>query len=570
MADPTPSESVTIRRTIRSRDLSLSPAQRLFALRDRDESQPLVAQPEQESAPCVDVADLDQRYAARALAEEISTLLSTTEGKRNDQLNIAAFKLGTLVGGGHLDRRDVEERLRAAALHIGLTEAETEATLRSGMSAGIAKPRTVPKRADASRIEEVSAEDLTGSQIASEELWSARPLLAHIHRFARARMVAPWAVLGVTLARIVAATPYGVHLPAIVGGTGSLNLFVGLVGASGTGKGAASAVSHDAMGLGLAEARAERIASGEAIAHVYKRIPRNGDPVWRDDEHAVLIEVSEIDRLTGQSQRQGSTIMADLRSAWSGERLGQIAADRSRSVPIEAGRYRLCLVAGIQPHRAGALLDDADGGTPQRFVWLPATDPRAPDDPPEAPARMELELPTIRGDQALRVCDLARSEIVAARLAQNRGEADALDAHAMFARLKVGAALAIADGRADIDEDDWHLASTIAACSAATRAGVVEAMSRRRRESNRARGEADAERAAIIEERTVQAAEQRVGRTLLRRLGPEWTARKELRTGLLHSADRAYFDVVIERLIETGAVEMDEGGQRGSTRYRRL
>ncbi len=44
-------------------------------------------------------------------------------------------------------------------------------------------------------------------------IWDERPILRHLHDFARGRRVAPLAVLGVALARIVAATPSNIVLP---------------------------------------------------------------------------------------------------------------------------------------------------------------------------------------------------------------------------------------------------------------------------------------------------------------------------------------------------------------------
>jgi hypothetical protein len=70
-------------------------------------------------------------------------------------------------------------------------------------------------------------------------IWDERPILRHLFDFARGRRVAPLAVLGVALARVVAATPSTVVLPPTIGGDGTLNLFVAFVGASGQGKGSA-------------------------------------------------------------------------------------------------------------------------------------------------------------------------------------------------------------------------------------------------------------------------------------------------------------------------------------------
>lgn len=90
------------------------------------------------------------RYATRALEEEVHELLSTPEGGRNDRLNVAAFNLGQLVGAGLLEYATVWDALHTAALHIGLGEGETVATLRSGLHTGMDEPRQVPElvRAD--------------------------------------------------------------------------------------------------------------------------------------------------------------------------------------------------------------------------------------------------------------------------------------------------------------------------------------------------------------------------------------------------------------------------------------
>lgn len=89
------------------------------------------------------------RYAEVALDREIEQLRMTGEGGRNAQLNAAAFNLGQLVGAGVLARETVELELSAAASLIGLTEAETRATIRSGLGKGMTQPRAVRARAGA-------------------------------------------------------------------------------------------------------------------------------------------------------------------------------------------------------------------------------------------------------------------------------------------------------------------------------------------------------------------------------------------------------------------------------------
>jgi len=83
----------------------------------------------------------DNYYAVKALADEITNVIQSKEGFRNDALNTAAFKLGTLVGAGELSRSFVELTLTKEALSTGLSETEIYKTLKSGLDAGEKKPR---------------------------------------------------------------------------------------------------------------------------------------------------------------------------------------------------------------------------------------------------------------------------------------------------------------------------------------------------------------------------------------------------------------------------------------------
>lgn len=88
-------------------------------------------------------------YAAQALVGECDRVADAPEGQRNATLNRSAFSLGTLVGAGVLDEGVAVAALAAAATtasHGGarpMREREVMATIRSGMSEGIRRPRTV-------------------------------------------------------------------------------------------------------------------------------------------------------------------------------------------------------------------------------------------------------------------------------------------------------------------------------------------------------------------------------------------------------------------------------------------
>lgn len=443
----------------------------------------------------------------------------------------------------------------------------------------------------------------TAPAVDDEAFWASRAVLTDLRQFARARRVAPWAVLGYALARAVCAIPPHVVLPALVGSEASLNLFVALVGPSGAGKGGASGAAKSWLRTDP-ETVIAPLGSGEGMAKVYayKQKPTSANPAWTQVglESAVLFDAPEVDSLAALSARNSSTLLPQLRSAYSGEELGFSYADPAKSVRLCAYRYRLCLTVGVQPGRGSGLLDDADGGTPQRFVWLPTTDPDIPDEAPEAPAAYELPIwptnagtskITLGGTGALGLLDVpakpgdlrtliipavARTAIDEHRCKMLRGDAgtDPLDGHRLLCRLKVAAALMWLDRRTDeVSEQDWELAGTVMAVSDATRRSVVAALADKAQASNRARGRADTVRAVAAEEARADMDAERIERvaknvvSILEDFGGE-ESRSNVRKKLM-SRDRSIFDQHVQQeLIESGMIEVIESAGRGSKGYR--
>lgn len=87
-------------------------------------------------------------YVRAAIEAECKRVMGAAKGTGNNTLNAAAFALGTLVGGGVLPREYAEQHLMAAAaMRYGGDFGELRAasrTIRSGLDAGVAKPRAVP------------------------------------------------------------------------------------------------------------------------------------------------------------------------------------------------------------------------------------------------------------------------------------------------------------------------------------------------------------------------------------------------------------------------------------------
>jgi putative DNA primase/helicase len=82
-------------------------------------------------------------YARKALESELARVTSAPPSSGNDQLNVAAYNLGQLVGGGEMDRATAEHELLMAATPRR-PEAEARATIKSGIEAGMANPRSAP------------------------------------------------------------------------------------------------------------------------------------------------------------------------------------------------------------------------------------------------------------------------------------------------------------------------------------------------------------------------------------------------------------------------------------------
>lgn len=420
----------------------------------------------------------------------------------------------------------------------------------------------------------------------SEDFWTARPELEHVLTVARAQRAGPWAVLGVTLARVIAQTPPRVVLP----GPGSLNLFVGLVGRSGGGKGRATSAAGQAIYIVPCDFHAAGLGSGEGLAHLYvKRVKEAGQSFVHMHTTSILLDIAEVDTIAALGTRTSATIMPELRKGWSGERLGFSYADPDKRLPVHEHSYRLCLTAGIQPKRAGALLDDTDGGTPQRFIWLPVNDPYAPQSGPDMPDPWTWKVPDEGGRRGwlvnpssdpdsreaeqvvIEVCEIARRQVDAFNLANLRGEllGDDLDTHAMFSKLKIGAALALLDGRLSIGEEDWQLAGVVKSQSDRQRDSVKRAITEAARARNLAQGRAEGERAAVVTEVVEAKAIGRIARNLLRQMreAKGWVAHSELRRKTAQR-DRTLFDKAISDLIISGDATADETD--GALRYRSL
>ena len=98
--------------------------------------------PKQEQKP---LAADTSRYCAAAIAAELRLVEEAISGVRNERLNRASFAIGQFVGCGAVPQGWAEAELERRALAAGLAPVETRRTITSGLAAGMAHPRELPR-----------------------------------------------------------------------------------------------------------------------------------------------------------------------------------------------------------------------------------------------------------------------------------------------------------------------------------------------------------------------------------------------------------------------------------------
>lgn len=393
-----------------------------------------------------------------------------------------------------------------------------------------------------------------------DQFFTATAQLRTIYRWARARYAAPWAVFGAVLLRVAASTGPEIQLPGVIGGRASLNMLAAFVAPSGGGKGISDKVARLAWPAPIIE---RPIGSGEGIAATFMPSKKEGiEPITR-----AIVSVPEIDTLAGLASRQGSVLLAQLKSAAMGEQLGQSNASEATTRIIPAHSYRLCMSVGAQPAHTGVLFDDTTGGTPQRFLWFLTIDPDMPADAGDDPDPLDTDLPfwCPGEDGVVEITyglDEIREQIIAAHIARQRGEADALDGHAMLTRCKVAATLAVLHRRSVVSALDWQLSAIVMAESARVRDWIVAESKKAARKKIRDRAMAHAAGEEFIADRRLDRAKAGVLRWL-QRDGEQ--SKRDLRPKL--KADiREQFTTALAELVADGSII--ETPVPNGTRYR--
>lgn len=346
--------------------------------------------------------------------------------------------------------------------------------------------------------DDVMVDPATGEVLDPEDLWSRRESLLAIRHAAGYRIVSPWGLLAVQLARAIHAIPWKVQYLSSLG-VGSLNSATMLVGTTGANKG--RTVRTAAEFLTIAEHgievpfRTVEPGSGEAMVTEYAYMDKKaaGGPtlVWRTaltPDRAASFSFSEVGKLTKLGNRSGATVFEYLKAAITGDPFGRTLAS-GEGVCLAPDTYRMTLLIQAQPSRLGEVLtgDEAAGGFPGRFAWF------AVGDTGEQKRRLK-EWANDLGEPRRHTVQLygawpARIRSTPAMDAwheeqQYRDDIPEIESHEAMVRVKIAAGLMVLDGRKELDDEDWELSELVMAHSRRVRRECLAAIAEAGRKAN--------------------------------------------------------------------------------------
>lgn len=403
-----------------------------------------------------------------------------------------------------------------------------------------------------------------------DRFWDSTHILRQIRTNAQAQRAAPSAVLCAVLARVAAVTSQRVVLPGRGAGAnvGSLNTFVALVGEPGKGKDQAIAASRAAVEIGDQDILVARLGSGEGLAHAYKKSTKDGQQWLR---RQVLFQDPEVESINTLGGRQGATLLSELRTAWGAGDLGHMFSDEKKRLSVPGGSYRLCLIAGVQPAKAGVILQDVSGGMPQRFLWTLCSDRYAPevvDEVKQNSLIMAFE-ESPEDETVMHVCKRARLEIDDFAVRSLRGEFDgnSIYGHLLQSRLKVAACLAILHGERSVTDEWWALSDFLIKQSEAARGVCAYYSYEESQKRVQSKGREAATIAVTVASGLASSQRERCRVQVLRRLEKGPATRTNLIQFLSKAELREHLDDVLTELVKSGVVEARQKSNRKNSAW---
>jgi hypothetical protein len=397
--------------------------------------------------------------------------------------------------------------------------------------------------------------DGAGGGVTLPKSFWKRPTLDRIRQAAWSMLSSPDAVLGITLAKLSASLPPVVRVDTGVRRPMSLNTFVAPVGQTGgfkssamqTAKSAVKLVpdwsSDDNVGVlrPLGENLPHRVylGSGQGIVESFmgevETPPAEGSrgkpkSVRRQVRTNVVLSVDEGNGLAKALGDTNSIVGETLRELWTGTDTGQGNARTENRRGVREGEYSFGMIVGFQLSVLGKFLgsEDAELGTPQRFLFVWTGAPDIPDGGVSYPGDLVVKIP----GKPMTLCPQLRDRVRAELVPQlrNGGTEDESDSQRISMLIRLAGLLALLDGeiegpsgglvmtvhgRDTVTEADWALAETMLNTSRAIRTHAIA--ERRRKATSAKRAERASNLAAEVEAEDAKGTIE--GRMQLRILG---------------------------------------------------
>ena len=480
------------------------------------------------------------------------------------------------------------EKLREPYFHAGARKGQPEARLaddwRRFVTEAIGKVNLDGERRPDKCASGDTGNGKNGRNLPGES-WKYMPELEHIRQAAYSRGRSADSVLGVVRARMSAFAPVGLVFDVGLGPS-PITLFSALCGPPEAGKSASIQVGidllpEDQFGLDGTFAGDLPLGSGEGIPEAYYATvtEQSGNSktkqVRKKMYDQAFFHEDEGQKLVKTMAKGGNIIAETIRSAWSGTQIGQKNARSESTRIVNRGEYSIGNVIGFQPETIQGLLskEEAASGTPQRFLYMNATDPNVPrslDERPEWPGPLTIEWP----DKII-FPDHVCAEVWEANASGASGDSTAgnWSAHMYWMRLRIAAHLAIlrnpkGETIAKVTDGDWEWSRVAWETSVSVRDAMREYGSARAAEEeantqSRIVGRAVAVEAAK-EQRTV-ALDNAIGQAArhVQREKCDGGCKRKCITNAVASKHRKMvdMDIVLSRLVAEGYVnEADSSG----------
>lgn len=433
----------------------------------------------------LEVTDEHRERAAELLDQAVHGVEMVYESNEFAGRNEAVFhmlpQLLRFAAAGALDADLVLERLWEASQEVEAPDGEPYT--REEFLVSVRKAREYVEETGPQLPESIPTErarlDFADVEIETAlDLWQSTDRLKKVAQAADNMGVNRLAFLTVLMSRILAEVPPEIKLPGAqdgaIGARASLNLGVMLVALSGQGK--SSIYKQTATFFDDREPPiGGEPSTGQGLIQAYQRFDKEEGVMVDEPDMRGLFYIDEVETLMALSNDKTSTTTARLRSMIMGEQVSDTNATAERKRRLRAGTYRFCLVVAAQPALTGFILQGREAGTPQRFVWVQAVDPKTKirrEDRPEYPGPLMWDesflndLNPVLNDPVVQYPDWMKEQIhdlyekSASREIEDGGEED-WASHRALTLLKVATGIAFLHESIEITDEYLEIAEQV-------------------------------------------------------------------------------------------------------------